>query len=179
EAALREGFQVSDSNPLAGFEGRLGLLRSLGRVLASDKAWFPGGRPGDMGARLASEADAGRVPAVRILTAIQRALGPIWPGRVSVNGFNLGDVWPYPPLGEGLAGLVPFHKLSQWLTYSVVDPLLEAGLRVDGFQDLTALAEYRNGGLLLDMGLIRLRAPERSAESHAPSSPLVVEWRAL
>ena len=58
---------------------------------------------------------------------------------------------------DGLtAGLIPFHKLSQWLTYSVVEILEDAGIPVTGLDELTGLAEYRNGGLFLDTGRPRV-----------------------
>jgi len=61
---------------------------------------------------------------------------------------------------------VPFHKLSQWLAYSLIEPLEAAGIAVDGLGDLTALAEYRNGGLLVDLGVIRPRVPIDPAVRH-------------
>jgi len=42
--------------------------------------------------------------------------------------------------------IVPFHKLTQWLTYSLLEPLETAGLTVVNLDELTALPEYRNGG---------------------------------
>ena len=50
-------------------------------------------------------------------------------------------------------GLVPLHKLSQWLTYSLFEPRMgwQARSELDG---MTGLAEYRNGGLVLDTGLL-------------------------
>ena len=50
---------------------------------------------------------------------------------------------------------MPFHKLSQWLAYSLIEPLEEAGIAVTGLDELTALAEYRNGGLLDRSGRAR------------------------
>ena len=44
---------------------------------------------------------------------------------------------------------------------------------------LTALPEYRNGGLLLDTGVLTLRDPADARRRHAVGSGLVVEWRAL
>ena len=61
----------------------------------------------------------------------------------------------------------------------MVDPLLELGVNINAFDKLTALAEYRNGGLLVDSGIIELRDPKLLAVEHAPGSELVVEWRAL
>ena len=62
--------------------------------------------------------------------------------------------------GPGLtAGWMPFHKLSQWLTYSLLEPFGWAGVAVTDLDELTGLPEYRNGGLLLDTGVLRLRDP--------------------
>jgi len=74
---------------------------------------------------------------------------------------------------------VPFHKLSQWLTYSLVEPLATAGITVTNLNALTGLAEYRNGGLCVDMGLLIPKHSQVTAVSHLPNSPVVVEWRAL
>ncbi|HTL10986.1 MAG TPA: URC4/urg3 family protein [Bdellovibrionota bacterium] len=129
--------------------------------------------------------------ATTILDAVQRGLGSIWPGRESVGEFNLGDVWRYEPFEREIAAenleeedrrmqaLVPFHKLSQWLSYSLMEPLEAAGLEITALGDLTGLPEYRNGGLFLDGGVLALRDPADALKSHAPGSELVVEWRAL
>jgi hypothetical protein len=179
---LARGFQVTEANPLVGLEGRLNLLRALGSALRGSPTHFRGKnpRPGDLldfFERLTGQERP--VRGVEILEAVQRGFGAIWPGRVRVNNFNLGDAWVYAPLGEGLGACVPFHKLSQWLTYSLVDPLREYGLPVTGLEELTALAEYRNGGLLIDAGVLELRDPTLAEVVHAPGSELVVEWRAL
>jgi hypothetical protein len=180
ETTLARGFQVSAQNPLVGLEGRLGLLRSLGKALRKQADYFgKEARPGGLVDHLKATLPTGDLPAARILDLLQKSLGEIWPGRVSLNGVNLGDVWTYAPLGDGLRSLVPFHKLSQWLTYSVVDPFQDAGFRVGGFAELTTLAEYRNGGLLVDYGLLNLREAALYDEAHKPASELVVEWRAL
>ena len=105
--------------------------------------------------------------------------GSIWPSRTEVNGRNLGDTWRHPGLGEGVAGLVPLHKLSQWLSYSIIETLEIAGFSVPGIEKLTGLAEYRNGGLFLDSGVLALRDPAQAAVEHHPGSPLIIEWRSL
>jgi hypothetical protein len=74
---------------------------------------------------------------------------------------------------------VPLHKLSQWLAYSLIEPLQRAGLAVTDIDGLTGLAEYRNGGLFIDSGVLALRNPADASRHHDVSSPLVVEWRAL
>jgi len=74
---------------------------------------------------------------------------------------------------------VPFHKLSQWLTYSLFEPFEWAGVAVTGGEKLTALPEYRNGGLLLDTSVLALVDPSAAHAVHEVGSELVVEWRAL
>jgi hypothetical protein len=180
EEALAQGFQVTSSNPLVGIEGRLNLLHRLARALKADPERFPGARPGGLYDWALKQGKSG-LPAARLLDAVLRGLGSIWPGRTVLDGISLGDVWPHS--GLGLPGsvecLVPFHKLSQWMTYSLIEPLQAAGVRITGIDELTGLAEYRNGGLMLDRGLIALRDPSMAEQTHRPDSELVIEWRAL
>jgi hypothetical protein len=84
-------------------------------------------------------------------------------------------------MGEpgSFGSLVPFHKLSQWMTYSLIEPMEEAGLEIVGLSELTGLAEYRNGGLMLDSGLISLADPAAASKPWKPESELIIEWRAL
>jgi hypothetical protein len=158
-------FQVTPDNPLVGLAGRVALLQRLAQAA-------PGGRVGGLADRLVARAAGGILRAEEILSAVLQTFGPIWPGRHSLDGVNLGDTWPHPRLGW-----VPLHKLSQWLTYSLVEPLDSAGVRVTGLEALTGLAEYRNGGLFIDGGVLVPRAPPDAI--HPVGSPLVVEWRAL
>jgi hypothetical protein len=65
------------------------------------------------------------------------------------------------------------------MAYSLIEPLQWCGVEVTEIDGLTGLAEYRNGGLMIDMGLIALRDPDEAAREHEPGSELVVEWRAL
>lgn len=180
-AELAAGFQVSEANPLVGLEGRAALLRRLGEtVLAAPTAFARADtpRPGGIFDLLA---EGGDVPARDILIALLRHLGRIWPSRESLGGIPLGDCWRHPGIrrDDATAGLIPFHKLSQWLAYSLVEPLEAAGHVVVGLDALTGLAEYRNGGLFLDAGVIALADPADAAREHAPGSLLVVGWRAL
>ncbi|MFB1480430.1 URC4/urg3 family protein [Corallococcus sp. RDP092CA] len=167
---LERGLQVSESNPLLGVEGRLHLLQGLSRVLP---------RPGALFDMLAAHRRS--VRAAEVLGTVLEVLGPIWPGRTTVDGVNLGDVWPHPALGppESADALVPFHKLSQWLAYSLVEPLAEAGVTVTELDALTGLPEYRNGGLFVDLGVLVPQDPRLTREVHAPGDPPIVEWRAL
>ncbi len=182
EGELAEGFQVTDGNPLVGLEGRMNLLQNLGKTMEQLPQFFgEAGRPGYLVDGLVAQTNDGKLPARKVLKAVLEGLGDIWAGRVSLGGVNLGDVWPHPALEGELPGanLVPFHKLSQWLSYSLLEPLQDLGLEIVGLDELTGLAEYRNGGLCLDLGLIQPKRPEILQEKHAPGSEVIVEWRSL
>lgn len=176
---LEVGFQVSEKNPLVGVEGRVKLINTLGKLVAEDSEHFPNKRLGGvLDYLITTHGMSFEVP--DILDVVLRALGGIWPSRLDVDGVNLGDIWHYQPFGElDKNGVVCFHKLSQWLTYSLVGPIEEAGLAVKGAEKLTGLAEYRNGGLFLDFGVIELKDKSLLDIAHKPDSELIVEWRAL
>jgi hypothetical protein len=80
---------------------------------------------------------------------------------------------------DSTSELVPLHKLSQWLAYSLIEPLQAAGCSVTDVDGLTGLAEYRNGGLLIDTGVLVLRDQAAARIAHPVDATLVVEWRAL
>ena len=175
-----KAFQVSEKNPMVGVEGRAVLLQNLGKVLAAKKEIFKDGRPGNILDYLISQHGMS-FEVSDILNALLLHLGDIWPGRLMSQGTHLGDVWKYNGFGASseFESLVPFHKLSQWLTYSLVEPIEQAGVSVTGAEKLTGLAEYRNGGLFLDRGVIALRDQALLTKAHRPESDLIIEWRAL
>ncbi|WAC27555.1 URC4/urg3 family protein [Ancylobacter sp. SL191] len=176
-------FQVTADNPLVGLEGRALLLNRLGRALAARPDLFRAGalRPGGLYDALAPTARVGRLPAAAILEALLDAFSVIWPAGLEVDGLALGDVGRHPAITvpDRSAGLVPFHKLSQWLTYSLLEPFEAAGLAITDLDALTGLPEYRNGGLLVDLGAIVPREPIDPAQKHVVTSEMIVEWRAL
>ncbi|MDO9183656.1 MAG: URC4/urg3 family protein [Bacteriovorax sp.] len=172
---LSETFQVSPANPLIGVDGRLSLLKNLGLTIEAKKEIFPGGRPGSIVDYLNTRYGK-TFTGAQLLRAVLDGLGEIWPGRVKVAGVNLGDIWNYEKVPGALA---VFHKLSQWMTYSLCEPLQEAGFIITGVEKLTGLAEYRNGGLLLDRELITLTDKNLAKLSHRPDSELIIEWRGL
>jgi hypothetical protein len=179
-AKLARGFQVTPRNPLVGLEGRAALLRRLGETIraARDTTPYFGEarrgpvRIGHLGRYLRRSARDRSIPAAAVLDAVIGAFGPIWPRRDA--SLPPGDVWAHSRLG-----VIPFHKLSQWLTYSLCEPLEWAGLDVVDLDRLTGLAEYRNGGLFVDAGVLVPVREETLDEEHAVSSDLVIEWRAL
>ncbi|KAG6837784.1 hypothetical protein H0H93_001711 [Arthromyces matolae] len=209
---IAEAMQVNESNPMVGLKGRTSLLTGLSTALKASPRFFGDeGRPGNMiglspffsiqlvpsysldflesGSRINEEGK--RVVSISALwhTLIE-GLNPIWPSRIQLAGKPLGDVWhctvlSTPDQSEG-DDLVAFHKLTSWLTYSIVEALQKvAKWKIDGLEDLTGLPEYRNGGLLVDLGVLTLKAgmlpidPKSGLPKVAPSHPAIVEWRAM
>lgn len=130
---------------------------------------------------------------------LQSLLIPIWPkNRTNIGGTPIGDAWPLSTLQHAAmsgsshtaaAGIQPFHKLTQWLTYSLMVPfqrvLHKQWINSDS---LTALPEYRNGGLFVDLGVLSLKKEtlDRGQEASGERLPLfdsgddaIVEWRAM
>lgn len=179
--ALAKGFQVSGDNPLLGLDGRAALLRRLGGQIQARPDLFKGNRLGGLCDALTSRAEGGRLPAPAILELVLEALGPIWADRLEIGGIPLGDCWRHPAIrrDDATDGLVPLHKLSQWLAYSLIEPLQDAGIEVVEIDGLTGLAEYRNGGLFVDMGALQLTDPTDAERAHNVSDPLIVAWRAM
>jgi Protein of unknown function (DUF1688) len=191
-AQLGEAFQVSSTNPLVGLSGRLTLLHRLGAVMAAQPQTFgPAARLGNLldgwqalaqNSSNPSSSSSSNLSATTILDTILTTLGDVWPSRQLYNGVNLGDVWTHPqlvPLPGDDRAYIPFHKLSQWLTYSLLEPLAELGWTIAGIDQLTGLAEYRNGGLFVDLGWLRLRDPAMAQVPYPPDATIIVEWRGL
>lgn len=133
-------------------------------------------------------------------------LSPIWPpSRTQIDGLSIGDAWPCSdlpksPPAKPWESIVPFHKLTQWLCYSIMVPMSKLmKIHFAGSELLTGLPEYRNGGLLIDMGLLTLKEHdlERGIAAYKENAQIkgqpnvevvplfstdddvVVEWRAV
>ena len=181
-ATLAAGFQVSDLNPLVGLPHRLTLLHRLADALAARPDLFgANGRPGHLIDAILAASPERAIAASDILALVLDGLSTIWPSGLTVDGVALGDAWRHPAIRtqDRSDGIVPFHKLSQWLTYSLIEPIAQAGVTVTDQDGLTALPEYRNGGLLIDTGVIVPRTPLDPTRRHEVGSELIVEWRAL
>ncbi|KAJ2798846.1 hypothetical protein H4R20_004667 [Coemansia guatemalensis] len=209
---LLDGFQVTPDNPLLACENRAQLLRSLGKALDEGPRYFGGqcacnahpARPGFMLDYLSGCASDSpmTVSIDDVWDVIIDGLAPVWPAsRTQIDGVSLGDVWPCPILAlpldsdgsskqqPGTECLVPFHKLSQWLTWSLLEVIVKLGrFTITETEKLTGLPEYRNGGLLIDMGLLELKDADRErgladSTSSVPrfevSDSVIVEWRAM
>ena len=185
---LALAFQVGSGNPLVGLDGRVALLRRLGGALVEAKAVYGSdGRPGglfDHALRQrtpTSDGEASRLHAHDLLVILLDTLAPVWATGNVLEGQPLGDCWRHDavPGAGATAGWVPFHKLSQWLCYSLLEPFAWAGHPVAGLEALTGLPEYRNGGLLIDSGVLRPKDARFAARPRAVGELFVVEWRAL
>ncbi|GFZ42588.1 hypothetical protein JCM24511_00304 [Saitozyma sp. JCM 24511] len=201
---LAEHLQVSGSNPMAGLEGRCNLLIRLGSAIEARPDICATGRPGDILGYFAPRLSTPpTLPLSQFWSTLFSLLLPIWPSRTtlpSYPGFTLGDIWPCPSLSRALDAqgakreegddLVPFHKLTQWLCYSLVEAIEgTAGWKVERGRGQTGLPEYRNGGLLVDHGLLTIRPESLGSEAYPngkdeppvlePGHPAVVEWRAV
>lgn len=175
--ALGDAFQVSAQNALLGLEARAALLNRLGAQAEARPDLFARAdraRPGGLYDVLKGRAENGELRAPLILEALLEGLGPIWQNRPSLDGVALGDCWPVESLG-----LVPLHKLSQWLAYSLIEPLERAGVRVVDIDGLTGLAEYRNGGLFVDGGVLLPLDGGALMANYQVHDPFVVLWRSL
>ncbi len=179
--AFARAFQLDERNALSGVGGRVRCLRALGRAVAARPEfarWIePSGgavrRLGHLFDHIRANAPEGRLPARDLFRMVLSALR-------GVIGRALGDVWFHAGIRRPgpTDRILALHKLFQWLTWSLIEPLGEGGVAVTEIHALTGLAEYRNGGLLLDAGVI---APRRPLPDRAlsPGDPIVVEWRGL
>jgi Protein of unknown function (DUF1688) len=139
-------------------------------------------------------------------SVLMDGLSSIWPAtRTQINGVSLGDAWPCAsmpssPPAQPWEEIVPFHKLTQWLCYSLMVPMSKLlNIHFLGDEMMTGLPEYRNGGLLVDKGLLTLKEKEYERGITAykkdttfkdapaaevvplfePADDVIVEWRAV
>lgn len=166
------------------------------------------------------------VPVTVLWNVLMNGLAPIWPSsRTAINNVPLGDAWSCnsmpqvtpPPSGPTFApfpnaigqsngvvapweSILPFHKLTQWLTYSLMQPMQSImKIHFAGQELLTGLPEYRNGGLFIDLGVLTLKKDDEQrglqyyydycqrtgtknvevAPMFEPGDDVVVEWRGV
>uniref|UniRef100_K3WWH7 Uracil catabolism protein 4 n=1 Tax=Globisporangium ultimum (strain ATCC 200006 / CBS 805.95 / DAOM BR144) TaxID=431595 RepID=K3WWH7_GLOUD len=186
--AIAKAFQVDDeTNPMVGCAGRTDLLKKLGGSLTAHPEFFAGAdgsiRPGNLvDYLLKHKNDQNEVSVKELWRTVAYGLQDIWPdSRPRIGDQNMGDIWElsYLPEHEKASKYVCFHKLSQWLTYSLMEPLQEYGLKITDLGLMTGLPEYRNGGLLVDYGVLVPKDCKALTDEFDPSSEMIVEWRAL
>ncbi|ETI48857.1 hypothetical protein F442_07236 [Phytophthora nicotianae P10297] len=187
DEAISKAFQVTEENPLVGCAGRTDLLKGLGKSIANYPEFFKGAdgsiRPGNMVDYLTKHQNSsGEVSITDLWKVVLYGLQDIWPAsRTQIDGQNMGDVWElsYLPEHEKAGKFVSFHKLSQWLTYSLMEPLQDAGFKITDLKLMTGLPEYRNGGLLVDFGVLVPKSASILTDEFDPSTEVIIEWRAL
>ncbi|KAI1394735.1 DUF1688-domain-containing protein [Hypoxylon fuscum] len=197
DETFSKGFQIAPENPLIGVSPRVTLLNSVGKsLLRLQDIVGPTGRPGNLVDYLTKlSGDANTIDYEVLWSTLQQILVPSWPAdRTRIEDFPIGDAWPLKVLSTEAKGgrevdtIQPFHKLTQWLGYSLMVPFVRIlGFEVINAQLGTGLPEYRNGGLFVDLGALKLK-PE-VAKAHTTSgqdlpafpatSDTIVEWRAL
>nr|POE65652.1 uracil catabolism protein 4 [Quercus suber] len=207
---MARGLQVSSENPIAGLEGRTNLLVRLGDALLKKEVFGAEARAGNLLdyllAHPTTQADSFPIiPLPTLWTTLMESLTAIWPAtRTKIDGTPLGDAWPCESMPSSpdrpWENIVPFHKLTQWLTYSLMVPMQKlANVHFVGVDLMTGLPEYRNGGLLVDTGLLTLKPKDyergleqyynnatRQGQPNVEVVPLftadddvIVEWRAI
>lgn len=186
---------------MIGAQERTGLLNNLGASLEAHAEFFRSKedgsiRPGNMVDYLYDKSDSDNCVSIEELwRVVIEGFEETWPKtRTQLQGKSLGDAWPCDSLPTAdfflsftsasertFAGthIVCFHKLSQWLTYSLIEPMQDNGLKFSSLHLMTGLAEYRNGGLIVDLGLITPKSETAFSDTHNIDSGFVVEWRAL
>ncbi|GMM27485.1 hypothetical protein DAMA08_002010 [Martiniozyma asiatica (nom. inval.)] len=211
---LAKGLQISNENQIAGFDGRLKLLNTLGETLSENKLLFGNdARPGNIVDYLinekATKTDSGyNLELEDLWNSLMQGFTPIWPteGRIKVDGQVIGDAWFLKNKCKNAASLlntspdkipdwqrvVTFHKLTQWLTYSLFVPLIDYGhFNILHSEYMTGLPEYRNGGLFVDFELLQLKEEilskgldfsaevgfNRGIPTFKPDDDVIVEWR--
>ncbi|BDD63533.1 hypothetical protein MPDQ_001844 [Monascus purpureus] len=183
---------------MIGVESRCQLLVKLGDSLVKLPEIFGAdGRPGNLVDYLLSKASGSKSLDYSLLwSVLQNALLPIWPSdRTQINGIPVGDAWPLQVLADHAkkngdtfptASIQPFHKLTQWLAYSLMVPFERIlGVTWQNAHLGTGLPEYRNGGLFVDTGVLKLKpeldipAPGETLPKFGSTDDVIVEWRAM
>ena len=126
-----------DEHTPIGLEDRTSLLTELSAALQSSSLYFgqdarPGTCPTILRPTLPTSGDKRVVKITDLLNVLIKGLAPLWPtNRTTIRGVRLtmcGPVRRWRKTGvsvssEGRDALVPFHKLSQWLAYSLIEPI--------------------------------------------------------
>ena len=113
---LQSGLQVTEGNPLPGIDQRVTLLNALGHALSDHPRTDILERPANL---VLNGIDGDTIRADELLSHLLRKLNSIWPQGFYYHNEPLGDVGCHPAADQAQlgSGLVPFHKLSQWLVY--------------------------------------------------------------
>jgi GTP cyclohydrolase II len=158
---LINGFQLTKKNYLIGLDGRLDLLKNFGKILDKNKKYFGKeiARPGNIIDHLGTN--------------------QIDFNELSNIIFNFSELTQDVHIHTDLKMYIPYHKLLQWLLYSLIDLFMKFRINVINTETLTALPEYRNGGMIIDLGIIEIKDKTLFNKKHDINSDLIIEWRCL
>ena len=80
-------------------------------------------RPGNLFDYLSRSQPTGILEARDILIAILQGMGEIWPDGSWIDNIAIGDAGYHEAVKRSdiTDGVVPFHKLSQWMSYSLIE----------------------------------------------------------
>lgn len=170
--SCRNIFKCRRKTPWRGWRVDVACSFSLGRHLNLDRTYVPTDDreicfvgvlyvPAEWADYFQKQLPSGSstLPLTLLWSTLFELLLPIWPARTSLSSHPehpLGDVWPCPSLDKAIEqsgknreegdNLVAFHKLTQWLCYSLVEGIeSEAGWKVDRGRGQTGLPEVSRG----------------------------------
>ena len=183
EKALADQFQSREDNELLGFGNRVKLLQTLGTIIDKTPLFHRNGtkRLGHLADELVSLRTNNIVSTEIIFATLVTSFSGLWVKEDSPDSALVGDIWRHKAVESETnpLGLVPFHKILQWLTYSLLEPLEHFGLKIVDVEKLTGLPEYRNGGLFIDHEVLKVKAMSSNQAGLDIASEFVIEWRAL
>ncbi|KAJ4288221.1 hypothetical protein N0V88_007410 [Collariella sp. IMI 366227] len=198
---MAQALQSRPGNEMAGIEGRAQLLIRLSRALENREFFGDDGRPGSMLDHILSHPSTQASSVIIVPMPFCGTSMPQPAQSPSSPTFS-----PFPNTtgqANGVApweSILPFHKLTQWLTYSLMQPMQTImKMQFAGQELMTGLPEYRNGGLFIDMGVLTLKPEDEErglrhyneycqrtgtggvevAPMFEPGDDVIVEWRGV
>lgn len=176
---FEKGMQISSTNVMVGAKDRFELLKALGTTLEKNSM----NRPGNLIHTWKDTWNTQGIEIQDLFTKVLLTFNSLWPKKnIVVDGYNFYDVWKHPllPTDQPYCGVIPFHKLTLWLVYSLIEPVIqEPNGKILNWTNLPGLPEYRNGGLFVDMKLIIPKDLKAYEPEYEVYDPFIVEWRAL
>jgi len=163
EKTLADAFQTGAANELPAAPARVSAITNLGKRVNENSKFFSA-------PTVAAREEFGG-NRLRIGNLVDYLLTRC--STDSAGKYRLGDLWAIvqngilaesdadyckaPTIATGAESTITFHATAQWLVLSLLEPLAEVGIKFSGEEELTALADPQNGGLLVDSGVLTPR----------------------
>ena len=171
-----EKFQNTINNSIIGIKNRHSLLINLGKTLKKNKL----SRPSDFFDKYNIN---DTISVKELWNFIVNDFKDIWNIYNKDDKETIGDIWTHPYLKIPCiekSELMPFHKISQWIIYSLIDVIKNYGnYKITDTMILSALPEYRNAGLLLEYQVITPKNRLAFSKIYTIKDTFVVELRGL